>query len=70
MMTLIVQRALNVQPLEGETEETSRASARATTLANRRKEGGGRPGALAALGFRARTIWNDWTAAWQSFVVA
>ena len=69
-MTLIVQRALNVQPLEGETEETSRPSARVTTLPNRRKEGGSRYGALAALRFRARTIENDWLAAWQRLVVA
>ena len=70
MMTLIVQRALNAWPREGETEETSPPSARVTTLPNRRKEGGSRNGALAALAFRARTIENDWPAAWQRLVVA
>jgi hypothetical protein len=40
MITLIAQRALNAWPLEGETEATSRPSARVTTLSNggRREE--------------------------------
>ena len=70
MMTRIVQRALNAWPREGEIEETSQASARGTTLPDRRKEGGSRSGALAALAFRARTIENDWPPAWQRLVVA
>jgi len=70
MMTLLVRRAWNPWPLEGEIEETSPPSARGTTLPNRRKEGGSRYGALAALRFRARTIENDWLAAWQRLVVA
>ena len=69
-MALIAQRALKAWPLEGETEETSQPSARGTALPSRRKEGGIHPGALAALAFRARTIENDWLAAWQRLVVA